>query len=313
MDNRITKKRLSDFLSYDWIIMIVAAVAVIILWELIYSIVATRLSVGQQFKYYIDEDFYSYNMSSIYDVLGVNSGENGKTFSYDVLSVDAESLNKEYNVLSVRLSVQEGDAIFTSSVINEEDQTSRVKTVIDGNSVYDFNSLLNSAKDYLSQFKDGDAISEAKIRAYFDERMQGDKRFKTDDQKEEGRINEIGRIVKLASDVKDFEKLLKSGNQNLFYKYVKYEQASNGDENDGTYGAVYQKEKAKGELVYGLNMGALSGGKQYVSDYLKLKESDSAENVVLLLFDFSSYQYDLQFESISFTITLVKEFSNILG
>lgn len=312
MDNRITKKRLSDFLSYDWIIMIIAVAVAIIFWELVYSISSTRLSVGQQFKYYLDEDISSTSSSYIHNILGVDYSNNGKTFSYEVLSVDTENLNKDYNVLYVRLSIQEGDAIFTSSVA-EEGQEIRAKKIIDDNPVYDFNSLINSAKEYLDKFKDGDELSDAKIRAYFDERMQGDKRFKTEEQKEEGRINEIGRIQKLASDVKDFEKLLQSDNSALFYKYVKYEQASNGDESDATYGAVYKAEKEKDELVYGLNMGALTGGKQNVSDYLKLKDSDSAENVVLLLFDFSSYQYDLQFESISFTITLVKEFSNILG
>lgn len=312
MDNRITKKRLSDFLSYDWIIMIIAAVAAIVVWELIYSMSATRLSVGQQFKYYTDEDLYTFNTSSIYNLLDVNLSENGKTFSYDVLSVNEESLTKDYNVLTVRLSVQEGDAIFTSTT-EKEDATVRAKSVIDENPVYDFSALLDSAKNYLAQFKDGEEFSDAKIRAYFDDRMQGDKRFKTEEQKEEGRINEIGRIKKLASDVDDFEKLLAAENSALFYKYVKYEQASNGDENDAYYGSSYKNEKEKGELIYGLNMGALTGGKQNVSDYLTLADSDSAENVVLVLFDFSSYQPDLQYEEISFTITLVKEFSDILG
>ena len=59
-------------------------------------------------------------------------------------------------------------------------------------------------------------------------------------------------------------------------------------------------------------MGALTSGKKNVADYLKIAGTDSADGVVLLLFDFSSYQYDLQFESISFVNTLVREFSNIL-
>ena len=39
----------------------------------------------------------------------------------------------------------------------------------------------------------------------------------------------------------------------------------------------------------------------------------TAENVALILFDFAAYQKDLQFECISFTVTLAREFSDILG
>ena len=104
-----------------------------------------------------------------------------------------------------------------------------------------------------------------------------------------------------------------SGKDELFFRYTKYEQAADGDVNDETYGGFYAKEKEKGSLVYGINMGALTGGDKVVSDYLKLSGTSSAENVVLLLFDFSTYQPDLQFESISFTVTLIREFSDILG
>ncbi|MBR0190377.1 MAG: hypothetical protein IJQ23_08355, partial [Clostridia bacterium] len=128
MDNKLTKRRLSDFLAYEWILMIIVAVAAILVLELAYTMAATRLSTGQQFKYYLDEDIYSFDASdkSIYDLLGVETGKNGKTFSYDVLSVETENLTSSYNVLSVRLSVQEGDAIFTTSV-EKEGEAVRVK------------------------------------------------------------------------------------------------------------------------------------------------------------------------------------------
>ena len=264
MDNRLTKKRLSDFLAYEWILTIIIAVAACVVWELVYIVSAARLSTGQQFKYYLDEDLSVYDTYSVYDLLD-------GAFSYDVLSVEAENLTSSYNVLSVRLSVQEGDAIFTSS--NEKEGGSfRVKTLIDEFPVYDMQSLLDGAKEYLAQFKNSDDnFDEDAIRAHFDKRMKGDNRFRTDTEKEEGRQNEIGRIKKLAKDVKDFEKLINSDIDNLFYRYVKYEQASGGDENDETFGAAYAREKEKGELIYGINMAALTGGKKNVSDYLKIE------------------------------------------
>ncbi len=319
MDNKLTKRRLSDFFAYEWIITIVAAVVVIIVMELIYTVAATRLSTGQQFKYYLDEDLYVYDGSAyeIYNLLGVETGKNGKTFSFDVLSVESENLTSSYNVLSVRLSVQEGDAIFTSAK-EKEDGSVRAKTIIDQFPVYNLQLLLDSAKEYIAQFKVGGNLDENKIRAYFDERMKGDNRFRTEAEKEAGRQNEIGRIVKLAADVEDFETLMTIGEEKgLFYKYTKYEQAATNEDNENAR-AAYEKEKTDGRenVVYGINMGALTHApektdKKNVSDYLKLSDG-TAENVVLILFDFSSYQYDLQFECISFVNTLVKEFSDFL-
>lgn len=327
MDNRLTKKRLSDFLAYEWILTIIVAVAAIFVWELVYTVAATRLSTGQQFKYYFDETLYASDSSdkSVYDLLGVNVGENGKTFSFDVLSVETETLTSSYNVLSVRLSVQEGDAIFTSSVA-EEGQEIRAKQIIDTTSVYDLDALINGefgAKAYLSKFiKAGGDIynendyDEDAIKAYFDTRMQGDKRFRTDEAKEEGRQNEIVRIKKLAKDVKDFETLLSVGEEKgLFYRYTKYEQSASAEDADKNFVEAYEKEKENGRenRIYGLNMAALSGGNKNVSDYLKLSGKGNSEGVVLMLFDFSEYQPDLQFEGVSFTMTLVREFSDILG
>ncbi len=320
MDNRLTKRRLSDFFAYEWIITIVAAVAAIIVLELIYTVAAVRLSTGQQFKYYMDEDLYVYDSSAgdIYSLLGVETGKNGKTFSFDVLSVEAENLSSSYNVLSVRLSVQEGDAIFTSS-LEKEDGTVRAKSIIDEFSVYDMQSLLNSAKEYIAQFKgDGDSLDENKIRDYFDARMKGDNRFRTEKEKEEGRQNEIERIKKLSLDVQDFETLMSVGEEKgLFYKYTKYEQAATTVD-DETYRVAYENEKTEGRenFVYGFNMAAMTHApertdKRNVSDYLKLS-GGTADGVGLVLFDFSAEQPDLQFECISFVCTLAREFSDFL-
>ena len=322
MDNRLTKRRLSDFLAYEWILMIVVAVAAIIVLELAYTMAATRLSTGQQFKYYLDETLYSFDASdkSVYDLLGVETGENGKTFSYDVLSVETEKLTSSYNVLTVRLSVQEGDAIFTSSVENEG-ETVRIKSIADEFPVYYLEDLLVRAENYLKPFTvNGEVYNEndydeTKIRDYFDARMKGDKRFRTEAEKEEGRKNEVGRIMKLAGEVKDFKTLLSVDEEKgLFYRYTKYEQMSAQNPDDENYKAAYEREKAEREnRIYGINMGALTGGNKNVSEYLKIAGTDSAQNVVLVLFDFGKYQSDLQFECISFLNTLVREFSDILG
>ena len=49
MDAKITKKRLNIFLSYDWIKILLAAVAAILVWSLIFTTAATRVTQAQNF------------------------------------------------------------------------------------------------------------------------------------------------------------------------------------------------------------------------------------------------------------------------
>ena len=329
MDNRITKKRLSDFLAYEWILMLVAIIAGIIVMELVFTVSATRLTTGQQFKIYYDYDLYDYYSegNSFYDLLEYKQSENGKTFSYEVLSLESENLQSSYDVLSVRLTVQEGDVIFTSSAEDADSGvSSRAKSIIDSYSVYDFNSLYRDAKEYLSQFvKDGgnaenaDDLDEEKVVAYFNERMKHDKRYRTEEQKAEGRNLEIARIKKLAADTADFGRLIALDEElDLFFKYTRYEQSAAGEDKDGNYKKAFDNELENGRenIAYGLKLDALTfeagTDKKEISRYIKLAGSTSAENVVLLVFDFRSYQPDLQYETISFIDTIVRSCSDIL-
>ena len=141
MDNKITKRRLSDFLSYEWILMTVIAVVAVILLELLYTMAGVRLTTGQQFKYFFDQSI-SGNASSVNRLL-----KDDETFSYDVLKVSSEGLISSYNVLSVRLEIQDGDVLFTDckdpaeGVANPEeveDRTIRLKQVVDSFNVYSF-------------------------------------------------------------------------------------------------------------------------------------------------------------------------------
>ncbi len=52
MDAKITKKRLGHLLSYDWIKMIAVVVAAIMVWSLIFTVSATRITNTQRFVVY---------------------------------------------------------------------------------------------------------------------------------------------------------------------------------------------------------------------------------------------------------------------
>ena len=322
MDNKITKRRLSEFLSYEWIMMIIISVVAIIVWELIFTMTSVRLTVGQQFKYYYDQGIYSDTDASLYTLF-----PEYKTFSYDVLEINSESLNEDYNVLSARLSIQEGDVIITSGAEPKEedkDKNVRVKGLVDGYKMYDYGRLLTDAEKYLAQFlKDGltaetanvadsNNLDTAKIESVFRERMKKDNRFRSEEQKKEGVKQEVERIFRLCEEVAKFRVLLSQGDD-YFYMYRRYEQIIELGNLSDSDKQGYEKYMDKEPLRYGLKVEKLIGAqtKHSASEFFKLGGNDNAKDVVICVFDFLEYQPHLQFETISFINTIVESCSNL--
>lgn len=343
MDNKITRKRLSDFLAYEWIVVIIVIIASIIAWELAYTIGSVKLTVGQEFKYYYDQNVYSTGEGKLYSLM-----LDKKALSYDILEFYGESLSSDFNVLSTRLSVQEGDIIITDSKEAEEGQPAqqvRAKSIVDHMSGVSFEKLLKDAKTYLRDnfLQDGlktvsdytanpdadldlavlyENLDSAKIQAHFLKRMRKDNRYRTDTQKAEGIELEKVRIEKLCTEVQDFEKLIlaESTHPDLFFRYTRFEQslAFAEEQRDKERYEEYLKEQQ--ECIYGLNVSALKDyntdkGEQKTNptEYFTLIGSNGkADNIVIMAFDFWDYQYDLQFETISFINTIVRQCSDIL-
>lgn len=348
MDNKITKRRLSDFLAYEWILMIVIAVVAILVWELVYTMAGVRLSVGQQFKFYFDETVYG-NASAVISILD-KDGEEG-ALSYDILELNAESLSSDFNVLSTRLSIQEGDILITDckdpteeeNSEEVEDKTIRLKTMVDSYDGYSYEEMLFDAKTYLrnymtSNYKDSETVFDTVVDGVFDEeeieksfrsRMKKDNRFRKESDIEIGIGLETKRLTKLYKEVVAFGNLLENDTENLFYRYTKYSQSRDAQEkeSDKEIWAGYTqievnrinekifKEEVnyKTEFIYAINLGALptAEGKTNPSDLCVYKGTESAENVCIMVFDFRSYQPHLQFETISFINAIVRSCSTL--
>lgn len=336
MDNRITKKRLSNMLSYDWIAMIIVSVLVILVWDLLYTTLAVRLSVGQQFKFYCDSSIYGENLELI------DLCERDNTFSYDVITVNSENLLSDFNVLGTRLSAQEGDVLITDCkepADDAEDKSIRVKSMVDTHHGYSYEQMLKDAKDYLSGYmKDGvenafevesfdlENIDETKVSTKFRARMKKDNRFRKESEIKNGIVLETERIENLYSEVVKFGYLLslKETHPELFVVYTKYQQTcelqETKDKQEFWYnnGLKPEIDAGRGNNVYALKVSALSNfafaedNKNNPSKYFKLKGTDSAENVVIMVFDFRSYQPHLQYETISFINTIVEDCSNTI-
>lgn len=316
MDNRITKTRLGDFLSYEWIIMILITVLAIVGFEFLYIVSGVRLTTGQTFCYYYDE-----NVSGVNDISFLNTITTTNTFSYDILNIKNEKISSEYNVLNVRAQTQELDAIFTDTYSSNgegEYKFNKAKKLIDEYDVFSVEDteggIINGAKKYLSQFlsnPDGDpldfnGLDKAKIQSHFKERTKNHRVYRNSINAGEISVeNEYQRIQKLCEDTSFLIKALQYDDtlpeeSKIFYSYKRYEQANASGEKSRPV-----EETAK---RFGLNVSRLG---DEARKFFTMTETEKQADIILVLFDYTGYQPDLQYESISFMCSVIKNYSTL--
>ncbi len=331
MDNRLTKKRLSDLLSYDWIFMIVVCIVSIIGWELFYDFGAVKLTAGQNFKYYFD---YTISPSGNNE-LRLELAEK-ETFSYDVLKLSSEAINQDYNVLKDRLSIREGDIIFTDAVgikdyndalAKGETPEKRVRaySLIDtvDYKVASIDVMIENAKKYLQDkvFIDGVDIQTAfdsydrakidddKVRELFLNRNGKDNRFRSQSAKNQGILLEIERIEKLYQNVVFMQAFIDNpANSDAIIRYTRFSQVHEFTKGTASkYQDWIEQEINAGREndVYGINLGKIKGGKN-ITNFMQYKLGEELNDIIILAFEFTSYQPHLQYESLSFICTMIK-------
>ena len=324
MDNKLTKSRLSNLLAYEWIAMMITIVVAIVVLEFIFNASAARLTTGQQFNYYYDETIFSGNDKAFNEFILEK-----KTFSYDVISVTGEGIKSEYNTLPLRTSVQAADIMITelTDVVNDNQVFRRVDAHIDTQSISSIEKLVKDAKVYVTPFVtdlanlNAPTLNEQAIEENFNKRMAGDNRYRFNaEAKAEGLELEKERIVKLCKDIADLEYLLERDetlpeNQKLFYSYKKYSQTYRAQVDNTPEKKRYEQLLANEQVErYGLRVDRLvtNNSKKNPSDFFRKVSLGSAQDVVILAFDFTKYQPDLQYETLSFMTMVVREFGTEL-
>ncbi len=336
MDNKITKKRLSDFIAYEWVAIIVAFAIIVAGWEVFYALFSVRLTPGQKFKYFIDYNVSISNSVEFHEVSTSN-------FSYDVLDTGSEWLSQagfsdSFSVLEDRLRSYDGDVIITDSLPVDkplEKLNVRSKALIDIYNVYSLNKLLSDARTYvrdnffLDAYKNQsietidftqDKIDDDKVAEVFLNRQKGDNRFRTAEQKNSGVQFEKQRIVQLCKEITDFAKFMEYANTQqpeLLYRYTRFEQSVEVATNENNEAEKAQAEQNyQNELnhrpnePYGINLEYLTSGTVNPSRYFKVVEKNDAKNLVLMAFDFRILQPHLQYETLSFINSVIREFSS---
>lgn len=318
MDNRITKKRLSNFLAYEWILTLILVALAIFLLGLVYQVTSVQLTPGQSFKVFYDYDIYS-NESFL------NIADKD-VLSFDIY-VSEEKIQENNDLLKGRLAIEEGDIIFTSSVSEKKEEKAQAIKYIENPMEYhvtDFDTLLNNGINYLNRFvkesekgnqnawKSYDNLDENKIYANFLSRMKKDNRFRTEEQKREGFEKEKLRIKKLCSAINDFDYLLNEYDKNRDKLFFTHE--VNGQVK--TYGIDFHKLQEKNgkipvNYVKRMVLNVDEKGEPILDSSGNKTYYYSTEGIVVMAFGFYEEQPNLQYETVSYLTDLVRKFSNI--
>ena len=119
MDAKITKERLSRMLSYDWLKIVGAIVAAILVWSLIFSMSATRITPAQQFtaiNYFGNVGTINTNFSKT-----LSNAYTNDVFSSEVLKITEVDVggNAEYGatLMETRMATSEGDVVFVPNTM----------------------------------------------------------------------------------------------------------------------------------------------------------------------------------------------------
>ena len=149
MDAKITKTRLVQMLSYDWIKIIASALAVIFVWVLVFTWTATRITNTQKF---IIHNYFGVSLGDGYYNAGYNGFGKGKVFSYEVFEVENVNLNQgadvSYQLLEGRYGVGDMDVIVMADIINPDSYFDK-----DGNQIYQIEENTEYVqKSYLETF-----------------------------------------------------------------------------------------------------------------------------------------------------------------
>lgn len=327
MDAKITKKRLSHLLSYDWLKIVGLIVVAIIVWTLIFTMSATRITAAQQFTVvnYKGNNSFSATFSK-----HLQKTLNEDVFSYEVIETTTVDLpgSGEYasTILEARTSVAEGDVIFVADIedtsVNYGEGEEKVYyTYLEnfvrgyGYSLYNMDpasetSYFGEMKTYLNRYyTNGDyatgTLNEAQVRADFLARIEKnkDKRFKKKEQIEQGVKDDIARVEKYAAALQEF--------------YGYYEQKLILPTETTVLNLETGEEVLKG--IYSLNLcpatdpaspmsklTEIASYERYYEEDGETKHVTTAENMNVALFDFDEVEEGFQYESLLYINAVIR-------
>jgi hypothetical protein len=161
MDAKITKKRLEHLLSYDWIKILLAAFAAVMIWMLVFTMTATRVNTTERFV--------------VHNYFGVQYGERAKIYGdYSYGVIEAEIVDNMRagegtfrDLFTSNLELSEGDVLMVADAprgrtAKKDEQGNELKDA-EGNVIYEYdesylyNMLRTTGSRYFTRLDDGES------------------------------------------------------------------------------------------------------------------------------------------------------------
>lgn len=322
MDAKITKQRLSNLLAYDWLKMLAVIIVAVFALILIFTMTATNPTTAQTFTVYAYSDLHVGNDFSELDT----KLENGKVFSYDILSIRTENFSDNTyasQTYAARRAAGEGTVMFLSSFDGEGKgsknselyRNTTENTFKGGDSYggfYDPQYLFETEiKNDLALFFGSELtgeLNEEQARIRFLQRNGNDKRFRySEEKKEAGIASEKVRLEKLRDDYLAVRAAFEEGK--LTYTAV-------NSESGETVSIGWGEQCPAGYYVAGIGMGGLRSFSNLLYFQYSVTEEDKTETkstgecVSLTVFKNKPKEdHDLCYETASFLHYLVKKYA----
>lgn len=340
MDAKITKIRLNRMLSYDWLKIVGTAAALIIVWVLIFTMTATRITPAQNFGV----ANYSGNASlSTGFNKSLADAYNNKVFTGEVLELTTVDMPQGGDhggeLLSARLTTDECDVMLISQqgdagsaykeevvdpTTGEKEEVTKYRRTYLENFLagYRFrlhdlsldgeNSFFKQMENYLNKYyangyEDESSLDEEKVEEDFLARIQRtkDKRYKKQAEIEKGVEESIDRMKKYRKALISFYDYLEEGvvalTKTNFVAGDDYKYSFEGTYSINLCPSTDSQER----------MRALSSVVGYYTTYVsneetgEVKQTLTAKDMNICLFDMNGEEEEFRYEGLLYVVYLI--------
>lgn len=302
MNNKITKRRIITFFTYDFLKVVAIAVIVCLVINIIFGVVSDKPSKGQILCIlYSDDLIVGSDANKPLEKAKYNKDAN-KGYSYELVDIDAKQLfagdTSSFSMLNTYAQIGEDDFLITSDNL--------ARGYLEAFYAEDFDLYIENALKYLYDnnfYDESGNFNQQAVESYFDVTYKKDKRFKTSKQIEEGKIQEIKRIKTIYNNATLLKSVFKDNPQIFAENYFEF---------------TIQNITFNGR--YAIDVSKLSGGEFKVENAFKRavvntennEVTYTSEGIYLMLGDNEDVNGHLHYENLSYLVGFLEAFSNLI-
>ena len=310
MVNKITKDRLKNFVWYNSIKIIVLTVIFSVVLGLLFNFLEKQPTDGQDFRIMIDSEItLGSDIDEIFSDLFTNDELNGG-FSYEILKGetvivrDSDENPKDYLINQIYVPLAYDDITVFYENLNNEAGENGYAYYVDKNNAIDILVYIDNALKYLydNGFCDENGVfNEQRVYEYFVSTRGSDARFKTSEQIEKGKADELLRLKAIYNNATSLKECFANHLDLLDYR-------------EYTFSGV----EFKG--YYGLKVSKLVGNSENDIKNLFLVKTedengnwvDTLDGIYISVGENSKENGDLYYDNLAVLYTLIKRYTNYL-